>query len=65
MAEFHHLAREISAKTYQERLLDAGLPADESYLEILQALASRDQVRAFILFHQDVQAAYLCYPTYS
>ena len=62
MEEFHRLAREISAKTYQERLLDAGLPADEAYLESLQALASRDQVRAFILFHQDVPAAYLCCP---
>ena len=62
MEEFHRLAREISAKTYQERLLDAGLPADGSYLEILQALASLDRVRAFILFHQDVPSAYLCCP---
>ena len=32
IAEFHRLARGVSARTYQERLLDAGIPDDERQL---------------------------------
>lgn len=62
MEEFFILAREVSAKTYQERLLDAGLPDSADYRRELVALAGRDSVRAFILFDRGVPVSYLCCP---
>lgn len=62
MAEFHRLACEVSAKTYQEKLLDAGIPAGEDFLADMIARANRDEVRAFILFHGDVPVSYLYCP---
>lgn len=59
IAQFHTLARALSRKTYQERLLDAGLP-DEA--EPLSRLAARDSVRVFLLFVDGAPAAYLCAP---
>ena len=53
-------ARALSALTYQERLLDAGLPADA--LTDMEALAGGDQVRAFLLYLDDRAAAYLYAP---
>lgn len=57
IARFHPLARAVSATTYQERLLDAGLPADPA---ALLALAAADRVRAWLLFVEDRPVAYLC-----
>jgi len=62
MLEFHRLARGISATTYQEKLLDAGLPDTESYRCGLVELARRDLVRGYLLFHRDRAVAYLCCP---
>ncbi len=59
IAEFHADARAVSAPTYQEKLLDAGLPDD---LAQMQALAARDQVRAFLLFVDGRAVAYLYAP---
>lgn len=59
IAEFHADARAVSALTYQEKLLDAGLPDD---LAQMQALAARDQVRAFLLFVDGRAVAYLYAP---
>lgn len=60
MAEFFTIARQISALSYQERLLSAGLPADA--LPHMQALAARDSVRGFLLFLAGRPAAYLYTP---
>ncbi|WP_294330596.1 GNAT family N-acetyltransferase [uncultured Sphingomonas sp.] len=57
LAIFHPLARAVSARTYQERLLGAGLPED---LAMLQRLAAEDRVRAWLLYLQDRPIAYLC-----
>jgi len=62
MPEFHRLARTVSALTYQERLLDAGLPADKGFAERLEELARADDVRAYVLFMQGKPIAYLCCP---
>lgn len=62
MAEFHQLARRVSERTYQERLLDAGLPGDTGFVEHLRALAAADAVRAWLLFLNDEPIAYLCCP---
>ncbi|WP_333571006.1 GNAT family N-acetyltransferase [Sphingomonas sp.] len=59
MAVFHPLARTLSARTYQERLLGAGLPDD---LAGLQRLAAADAVRAWLLMMGDRPVAYLCCP---
>lgn len=56
---FHPLARALSARTYQERLLGAGLPADPADL---RRLAAADAVRAWLLLLDDRPVAYLCCP---
>jgi CelD/BcsL family acetyltransferase involved in cellulose biosynthesis len=60
MAEFHRHARAVSALTYQERRLDAGLPADA--LPEMQALAARDEVRGWLLFLDERPVSYLYAP---
>ncbi|MGH6689976.1 MAG: GNAT family N-acetyltransferase [Gammaproteobacteria bacterium] len=60
--EFLRLARGVSALTYQERLLDAGLPATAEFAARLKTLAERDAVRAYLLFHEGKPIAYLCCP---
>lgn len=59
IAQFHALARPLSAATYQERLLDAGLPDDPAFLAVTGLLAERDAVRAWLLFHDGAAIAYL------
>lgn len=60
LALFFPLARAISAASYQERLLDAGLPVDA--LPAMQALAARDAARGFLLWIAGQPAAYLYSP---
>jgi CelD/BcsL family acetyltransferase involved in cellulose biosynthesis len=62
MKEFFALARPLSALTYQERLLDSGLPAGDEFLAKLFALADADEVRAYLLFSGETPVAYLCCP---
>jgi hypothetical protein len=62
LREFHRLARMVSAKTYQERLLDSGLPEDEAFRRQMEALAAEDRVRAFMLFLGPKPVAYLYAP---
>ena len=59
---FWTLARQVSAKTYQERLLDAGLPEDPAYLLQAKQLAMADNVRAFLLFDGERPVSYLFCP---
>ena len=59
---FYELARPLSAKTYQERLLHSGLPDDEAFRAELRAAGDRDQARAFLLFFRGQPAAYLYAP---
>ena len=53
MAEFHRLAREISHRTYQEKLCDAGMPDGEEFVAELRERAQNDEVRGYILFDGD------------
>lgn len=62
MDTFYTLARPLSAKTYQERLLDAGLPAGEGFRRKMLEDAERGSVRAFLLFCGGKAAAYLYTP---
>lgn len=59
---FFHQARIVSVLTYQERLLDAGIPESEDFIQEAEALAAQDQLRAFILFDGDQPVSYLYCP---
>lgn len=62
MVEFHRLARELSQKTYQEKLLDEGLPESQEFVQEMIRLAAQDSVRAYLLFFQNRPVAYLYCP---
>jgi CelD/BcsL family acetyltransferase involved in cellulose biosynthesis len=62
MEEFHRLAREVSKKTYQEKLLNFGMPEGEEFKRELLDLAARDLVRGYILFSGTEPIAYLYCP---
>lgn len=60
--EFFQLARGVSQLTYQERLLDAGLPSSDTFFKESVALADEDRLRAYILFHNERPVSYLYCP---
>jgi CelD/BcsL family acetyltransferase involved in cellulose biosynthesis len=55
---FHTLARQVSQTTYQERLVDAGLPDTDAFRSQLAETAERDGVRGYILFLDREPIAY-------
>ncbi|MBC3943220.1 GNAT family N-acetyltransferase [Sphingomonas albertensis] len=59
-ADFHPLARAVSATTYQEKLLGSGLPDDVASVRHLESLAGEDRLRAWLAFIAGVPVAYLC-----
>lgn len=62
MEAFHDVARKISLRTYQERLLGSGLPDSQEFVESMQAQAAADQARAWLLYIAGDPAAYLYCP---
>ena len=60
--EFHRHARAVSATTYQERLLGAGLPGGEGGLAWMRELAAEDAMRAWLLFVDGQPISYLFAP---
>lgn len=62
MEKFYRLAREVSAHTYQERLLDAGLPDSDAFRDALLARARDGRARGYILFLDEQPIAYLYCP---
>ena len=62
LREFLPLAREVAKKTYQEKLLDAGIPESECFVREMESLAAQDQVRAYILFDRERPVSYLYCP---
>lgn len=62
LPRFWELARQVSAKTYQERLLDAGLPDSASYRQQALQWAAEDRLRAFLLFDGERPVSYLFCP---
>lgn len=60
--EYHRLARRVSELSYQERLLDAGLPASEAFIGSTEEAAARGDFRGYLLFHGSRPVAYLCCP---
>jgi hypothetical protein len=59
MAEFHSLASEVSRKTYQHRLLGAGIDTSASFREEMIRGAIDGQSRGYILFSQQTPIAYM------
>ena len=62
IARFHADARALSARTYQERLLDSGLPNGAEAVAEMVERARRDQVRAWLLFVDGRPVSYLYAP---
>ena len=62
IAEFYVLAREVSSLTYQERLLDAGLPSARDYLSQIRSMADREEAVGYLLFHRGRPVSYLFCP---
>jgi len=57
--QYYPLARQVSGRTYQERLLNAGLPDDEEFRTEMCDLASCGRARGYLLFHEGKPIAYL------
>ncbi len=62
LEEFFLHARKVSRLTYQERLLDAGLPDTEEFAGEAARLAKEDRLRAFLLFDRGRPVSYLFCP---
>jgi CelD/BcsL family acetyltransferase involved in cellulose biosynthesis len=59
---FHDVARRISLRTYQERLLGSGLPDTPEFIQSMLAQAAADTIRAWLLYVGGEPAAYLYCP---
>jgi CelD/BcsL family acetyltransferase involved in cellulose biosynthesis len=59
LGEFYHLARQVSARTYQERLLGAGLPPRTEFVERVHAAGA---ARGYVLFAGSAPVAFLFTP---
>jgi CelD/BcsL family acetyltransferase involved in cellulose biosynthesis len=62
MRTFYEHARQVSALTYQERLLDVGLPASPAFADAMVEAAQHGRVRAYLLFDDAKPVAYLYCP---
>lgn len=62
LSEFHAVARGISQRTYQERLLGGGLPEDAAFVQCMYGLAAAGSVRAWLLYVGGEPVAYLYCP---
>jgi Acetyltransferase (GNAT) domain len=62
IAKFFPLAHKVSTKTYQERLLDMGLPGDSVFFDSAIELSRQDRVRAYLLFLNREPISYLYCP---
>jgi CelD/BcsL family acetyltransferase involved in cellulose biosynthesis len=62
LATFFSLTRNVSAKTYQERLLGVGLPTDPTFIASACAMSKDDRIRAYLLFLNGLPISYLYCP---
>lgn len=60
--DFFEPAHQVSAKTYQEKLLGMGLPDSSAFMEEAVQMASSDGARGFLLFHDQRPISYLYCP---
>lgn len=64
IAEFHREARALSARTYQEKLMDAGLPEGPEAEAEMMRLAAQDRARGWLLYLDGAPASYLYAPAH-
>ena len=62
--DFFQLARAVSKLTYQERLLNAGLPDTEDFVCEAESLAAEQRLRAYLLFDGEKPVSYLYCPVH-
>jgi hypothetical protein len=62
IAEFWPLARQVSAKTYQERMLGQGLPDDLEFRMAIDTLARAGRVRGYLLLADCQPVSYVFGP---
>ncbi len=62
MAEFHGLARRVAERTYQEKLLGAGLPATMAFRAAMQGRGAAGTAFGWLLFVGGSPIAYLYCP---
>jgi len=62
VAQFIDLALPLSGKTYQARLLDAGLPDGDEARDAMLAAADEGRMRCFLLFLRGEPVAFLSLP---
>ncbi|MBA3940459.1 MAG: GNAT family N-acetyltransferase [Sphingopyxis sp.] len=62
VADFMAIAGALSGRTYQARLMQAGLPTGKAEVAAAVAAAAADNIRAFLLFAGDRAIAYLYLP---
>jgi len=60
--EFYRHARQVSSKSYQEKLLCSGLPDTEQFQKSMLNLAQNDQARGYLLFVGEKPVAYMYCP---
>jgi len=59
MMAFHEDARSVSSKTFQEKLMDEGLPTDQSFLDNMKRMALAGQCYGSILYLEEQPISYL------
>ena len=64
MQEFFKYARMVSMKSYQDKLLNAGIPNNKDFMDQAQVLASVNCLRAYILFDGERPVSYLYCPVF-
>lgn len=62
LAEFHAIARRVAERTYQEKLLGAGLPNDIAFRAAMQGRGARGEAFGWLLFVGGSPIAYLYCP---
>lgn len=59
LERFHPIARRVSERTYQEKLMGAGLPADSGFMQNMLAAAAANAARGWLLSIGGEPVAYL------
>jgi hypothetical protein len=62
IAQFYLLAGQVSERSYQERLLQIGLPETDEFKQQIMASAKSNTVRGYVLFGEGRPLAYLYLP---
>ncbi|MFT6260408.1 MAG: hypothetical protein ACJAYK_001809 [Crocinitomicaceae bacterium] len=62
--EFLLIAKDISEKSYQEKLLGRSLPTDKTFKDKLFSMADKNLFRGYILYAEDTPIAYNLCPIY-